>query len=251
MPPAATKPREKPRLGRAAPVAPDLLTVPIPTKSTVVIDGVSYDLIEIRGTGDVLLEVSFENTSACNRSIPSDTIKELRLKKSEFPSSKVFYRVDLGTLKKHSKFFANLLGSEVFGEGQAVKDAFSRLKLENLKPSEVEAQKLPRVTMVDDEFGTRTLGREAVFLDLLRVLHGDNHMTKPISILYLTVLVSNSCIRSGLANEITHKSAITDYSFRLSWLTDMTVFLPSLSTCLPYSPSSNTPRYFQINPTKT
>jgi len=199
MSPAATKFREKKSLvGRRAPVSPDLPTNPFPTKSKLIIDGVAHDVVEIRATGDVILEVTFENTSACNRSIPADIIKELRLKKSEIQSGKVFYRVDLEPLKKHSKYFANLLGSEVFGEGQAVKDALSRLKLENLKPSEVEAEKLPRVIMVNDELGTRTLGRETVFLDLLCVLHGIEHTTKPVNLLYLTVLVCNQTLGAKL-----------------------------------------------------
>ena len=189
MSPIVAKSREKARLGRAAPVATDQSTSLTPKKSKIVVDGVSHDLIEIQATGDVILEVIFENTSACNRSIPAESIKELRSKKLEIPSAKVMYRVDLETLKKSSKYFANLLGSEVFGEGQAVKDTFSRLKLEDLRPSEVEAEKLPRVTMVNDEFGTRTLGREAVFLDLLRVLHGNEHTTRPVNLLYLVVLV--------------------------------------------------------------
>jgi len=193
---AANKSRDKARLSRAAPVATGLSISPAPKKSAFVINGVSHDIFEVQPTGDVVLEVTFENSPACNRSIPADVIKELRLKKLEIPSVKVFYRVDLGTLKKHSKYFANLLGSEVFGEGQAVKDAFARLKVEDLKPSEIEAEKLPRVTMVNDDFGTRTLGREAVFLDLLCVLHGGEHTTKPVSLLYLTVLVSFSCMRN-------------------------------------------------------
>lgn len=190
----ATKPRDKARSTRAPLVSVEHPSNAPPVKSTILVDGVSQVLIEVRGSGDVILEVAFENTAACNKSIPADKIKELRVRKCDIPSPKMYYRVDLETLKKNSKYFSKLLGSDVFGEGVAIKDIFSRLRLEDVKPSTTAAEKLPRVPMVNDELGTRTLGREMVFLDLLRVLHGEDHVTKPVTLLYLSVLVSIICI---------------------------------------------------------
>ena len=168
-----------------------------PTKPTVVtettaplqIDGHEYKVIEIKATGDVILDVTFENTNACTKSIPSDVIQKLRTSKTPFSCARVFYRVRLETLKKVSKYFTHLLGSDVFGEGKAIKDAFTNLAESNIKPSETEAGMLPRIKIVDEDDATRTMGREHVFRDMLRITHGAEHLTKPISMTYLSILV--------------------------------------------------------------
>lgn len=153
------------------------------------LDGSDYKVIEIRATGDVILDVTFENTNACNKSIPSDAIHKLRALKGTIPSLRLFYRVRLETLKKQSKYFSHLLGSDVFGEGREIKDTFSSLALQGLKPSEAEAIQLPRIKIVDEDDATRTMGRELVFRDMLQIIHGAEHLTKPISMTYLAILV--------------------------------------------------------------
>ena len=157
--------------------------------ATICIDDTTHNVVEIRATGDVILDASFENTNACTKSIPSDVIQKLRSSKTPIASTRVFYRVRLDTLKKHSKYFAHLLGSDVFGEGRSIKDHFAGLTKMNLKPTEVLADQLPRIKIVDEDDATRTIGREAVFRDILRIIHGAEHQTKPITTLYLTVLV--------------------------------------------------------------
>jgi len=47
-----------------------------------------------------------------------------------------------------------------------------RLSKSNQNPTEVEAEQLPRVRIVDDDTATKTIGRELIFGDLLQVLHG-------------------------------------------------------------------------------
>lgn len=153
------------------------------------IDDSEYKVVEIRATGDVLLDVTFENTNACNKSIPSDAIQRLRASKATIPSVRVIYRVRLETLKKQSQYFTHLLGSDVFGEGRAIKDIFSSLNDSNLKPSEVEPSRLPRIKILDEDDATRTMGREVVFRDMLRIIHGAEHLTKPVNIHYLSILV--------------------------------------------------------------
>lgn len=170
----------------ATPVPPP--TDPASGPSICVAD-TEYKVIEIRATGDVILDVTFENTNACNKSIPSDAIQKLRVAKAAIPSVRVFYRVRLETLKKQSKYFEHLLGSDVFGEGREIKDVFSNLAQLDLKPSEVEPARLPRIKIVDEDDATRTMGREVVFRDMLRIIHGAEHLTKPISIIYLSILV--------------------------------------------------------------
>jgi len=153
------------------------------------IDDASHKLVEIRATGDVILDVTFANTFACTKSIPSDAIQKLRATKSPFPSPRVLYRVRLETLKKHSKYFAHLLGSDVFGEGRDVALKLASLAKSNLNATEIEAQYLPRIKIVDEDDATRIMGREQIFRDMLRIIHGAEHLTKPVSLNYLSVLV--------------------------------------------------------------
>lgn len=158
--------------------------------ASIQIDDDVYDVIEIRATGDVVLDVSFENTSACTKSIPNDLLPAPRNSKFKLPGrSRIFFRVSMRTLTKNSKYFAHLLGSDVFGEGRAIKDAFSKFAEQNLKPSEIEAALLPRIKIVDEDYATRTSGRETVLRDMLRIIHGAEHITKTITINYLAVLV--------------------------------------------------------------
>lgn len=157
--------------------------------ASITLDDKLHKVIEIRATGDVILDVCFENTSACTKSIPNDALQKLRNSKSTNLSSRGLFRVRLETLKKHSKYFAHLLGSDIFGEGRAIKDTFSKLAELKLKPHEVEADLLPRIKIVDEDDATKTIGRENVFRDMLRIIHGAEHLTKPISITYLSVLV--------------------------------------------------------------
>jgi hypothetical protein len=130
-----------------------------------------YPLLDIRSTGDLVLDVSFKNTAECTKSIPKDALRELRSKKWPVPSPRIFYRVRLDTLKKHSEYFRTLLAPQ-FAEGVSVAETLSSLSKSNLNPAEIEAEKLPRVKIVDEDTATKTLGRELIFRDLLQVLHG-------------------------------------------------------------------------------
>ncbi|PMD21832.1 hypothetical protein NA56DRAFT_624790 [Hyaloscypha hepaticicola] len=147
-----------------------------------------YPLLDIRSTGDLILDVSFKNTAECTKSIPKDAIRELRSKKSPVPSPRIFYRVRLDTLKKHSEYFRTLLAPQ-FAEGVSVAETLSSLSKSNLNPAEIEAEKLPRVMIVDEDTATKTLGRELIFRDLLQVLHGASPLTSPFTTHALTVLI--------------------------------------------------------------
>jgi len=132
--------------------------------ASICIDDKTYPVIEIRSTGDVILDVSFENSNACTKSIPA------KISKSPIPS-RIFYRVRLETLKKSSKYFQHLLGS-TFAEGVAIADTFAQLAKSNLNPSEVETEKLPRIKIIEEDVATKTIGRETIFCDMLRIIHG-------------------------------------------------------------------------------
>jgi hypothetical protein len=74
-------------------------------------------------------------------------------------------------LKKHSQYFEILLKPQ-FSEGLAVAEAFARFAEQKQDPTEIEAEKLPRIKIVDEDTATKTFGREQVFSDLLRIVHG-------------------------------------------------------------------------------
>lgn len=84
-------------------------------ESLLSVDGASYKLIDIRATGDVILDVKFENSRYATVSASSEEPKSKLRKKPT--STRLFYRVRLDTLKKTSKYFDHLLGSDKFKEG--------------------------------------------------------------------------------------------------------------------------------------
>jgi hypothetical protein len=163
---------------------------PLPETSTVNIDGDLYSLIDIRATGDVLLEVTFENRKSSSKLIPNyDTSSRggTILKHTKSSNTRVLYRVRLDTLKKTSKYFELLLGSDKFAEGSGIAATFASLRLRDIVPSEAEPQDLPRISIIDDDDSTRIAGREAVFGDLLQILHGADVTTR-FTIPYLATL---------------------------------------------------------------
>jgi hypothetical protein len=141
---------------------------------TICIEDTIHNVVEIQPRGDVILDVSFENTKI--------------LRTSNRPA-KVLYLTCLETMRKSSRYFSHLLGSDVFGEGLAIKATLAAIEKSNMKPSEVEPDQLPRVKIVDADFATKNMGRETVFGDMLRILHGSEHRTKPVNLLYLSTLV--------------------------------------------------------------
>ncbi|KAF7907382.1 uncharacterized protein EAF01_004969 [Botrytis porri] len=162
---------------------------PIEAAECIQVDGVEHKTVNIGTGGDVILEVLFENTKACTKSIPNETIQKLRISKSPFSSARVFYRVRLDTLKKHSKYFEHLLGSDTFGEGRAISARFAELSLSSKDLSELPAEELPRIQITDEDDATRTIGRETVFKDMLKIIHGTAHSSKSITLLYISILV--------------------------------------------------------------
>jgi hypothetical protein len=147
------------------------LKSPEVTTTSIRIDGKDFPVIEIRSTGDVILEVLFENSNACSKSIPTDELRKLRTHKIPIPSPRAFYRVRLETLKKNSRYFEQLLGT-TFAEGIAIEDTRKELAKLGLDPTKVEADRLPRIKIVEEDVATKTLGRETIFCDMLRIIHG-------------------------------------------------------------------------------
>jgi hypothetical protein len=163
---------------------------PAPEMSTVEIEGDLYSLVDIRATGDILLEVTFENRKSSLKLVSnSDAAPRggALVKHTKNSNNKVLYRVRLDTLKKTSKYFELLLGSEKFAEGSGIAAKFASLRLRDIVPSEAEPQELPRISIIDDDDSTRIAGREVVFGDLLHILHGGEATTR-LTIPYLATL---------------------------------------------------------------
>ena len=177
-------------------------------------------LIDIASDGDVVLDVLFENSkeslraakkaAATTRPRPGQSNGSTVVLKTR---NRVGYRVQLATLKRHSKYFSNLLGDTRFEEARSVADALKRLSLQNVRPSDADLAQLPLVRIVEDDEATRSVGRENAFGDLLRILHAKPVVTKPVTMNYVATL-------AVLADRFDCTSPVSRYvstSLRFKW----------------------------------
>lgn len=169
------------------------LSTPIEVPGSLQVNGKSYDLIDIRLTGDVILDVTFENSKGSSLAMvatPGTAGRPLPTKAptaKKSTSTRKLYRVRLDTLKKMSKYFEHLLGSDVFKEGRDITERFAELQTRGVQPTEANAADLPRIEITDDDEASRAVGRENVFADLLRIIHGAEAVMKP-TVVYLASL---------------------------------------------------------------
>jgi hypothetical protein len=98
------------------------------------------------------------------------------------------FRVDLATLKRHSKYFENLLSNAQFREAGLIASAHKALAARNVKPVEAHSDELPRVPISDDDEATQTAGREHVFEDMLRIMHQKPPKTTSPTMSFMTTL---------------------------------------------------------------
>lgn len=141
------------------------------------------DVIPIASGGDVVLDVLFETSK---ETLQSARLAERAATKTSATTNanananrpplqqrlRRAFRADAAVLKKHSRYFANLLGDTRFQEARAVEEALAALNLSGVRPADADASRLPWVRIVDDDEGSRSAGRELVFAELLRMLHG-------------------------------------------------------------------------------
>ncbi|KAJ0304240.1 hypothetical protein COL516b_006131 [Colletotrichum fioriniae] len=120
------------------------------------------------------------------------------------PNIQVAYRVKLSVLKRHSRYFENLLGNKQFAEASNVEETLARLAADKLKLAEVDARDLPWITIVDDDEATRSVGREKVFEDLMRIMHGKQIQSNSVNMLHVTTL-------SILADRFDCRSLVSRY----------------------------------------
>jgi hypothetical protein len=149
------------------------------------------NVIDILPGGDVVLDVTFTTSketlkSAKKLSQPGAGRTAVRPMLSA--RIRVGYRVHLAVLKRQSKYFNNLLGDSRFQEAKSIEAAFQNLSLRNIKPADADPNDLPWIRIADDDEATRSAGREDVFGDLLRILHGVYLAIKVPTMAYVTLL---------------------------------------------------------------
>ncbi|EFX04131.1 hypothetical protein CMQ_1059 [Grosmannia clavigera kw1407] len=127
-------------------------------------------VVTIAPRGDVVLDVVFETSTATLRAVRAD--RRLQQSQPLQRHLRVAFRVDAAVLRTRSRYFANLLGDTRFQEARAVEAALAALALDGVAAADVEPVRLPWVRIDDDDEGSRSIGREVVFEELLRMLHG-------------------------------------------------------------------------------
>ncbi|KXH49297.1 hypothetical protein CSAL01_04146 [Colletotrichum salicis] len=157
--------------------------------------GDSPPVVLISDDGDIVLNVTFETsreTIAVARRTWQTASKKIgapRMPQPNLsPNIQVAYRVKLSILRKHSRYFDNLLGNKQFAEASNVEETLARLAADKLKLAEVDARDLPWITIVDDDEATRSVGREKVFEDLMRIMHGKPIQSTSVNMLHVTTL---------------------------------------------------------------
>ncbi|KAM7217153.1 hypothetical protein V8F06_007444 [Rhypophila decipiens] len=179
-----------------APAPPPVTVISIPDEE----GGPPLNGINIVPDGDVVLDVTFDlskETLKAARKANAISIRPRPKSASQQPvpaqpalktNTRCLYRTHLSTLKQQSKYFTSLLGDPRFAEAKAVTAAFEKLGFDGTKPSQADIKDLPRVKIGIDDEATQLAGQEAVFGDLLRLLHGQVMMTDPLSLAYLSTL---------------------------------------------------------------
>ncbi|KAI1101782.1 hypothetical protein F4804DRAFT_288379 [Jackrogersella minutella] len=148
------------------------------------------EVVNIVDDGDLILDVTFENSK--------DTIRSTRVAQSKLSSresqpapkkrARVGFRVSLKVLKGQSKYFEKLLTDSRFKEAKDISNAFAALKLINVKPEAAEVKELPWIEIRDDDQATHYAHREGALSDLLRILHGKEVTTRQITMSFVTTL---------------------------------------------------------------
>lgn len=147
------------------------------------------EVIVISEHGDVMLDVTFQNSKDTIRSARKTAHAQPRHAgrgepQPPLPKAKVrlAYRVDLAALRGQSKYFDRLLGDSHFKEANDIASALASLALKNVNPRDAAVADLPWVEIRDDDEATSYAYREMAFADLLRILHGRDAETSQAQI---------------------------------------------------------------------
>jgi hypothetical protein len=153
-------------------------------------------VVDIVPDGDLILDVTFYTSKDVLQAARKAARKTVPSVPKELPQPtlrstvRVAYRVHLAVLRQQSKYFDNLLGDKRFAEAKSIESALQRLSLQGIKPENASPTDLPVVKIHEDDETTRSVGREGIFEDLLRILHRKQSTTntKHVSMHYLAVL---------------------------------------------------------------
>ena len=152
-------------------------------------------IIDIATRGDIILDVTFETSSDTLRQSRKALLAASRKAGTKPPPPstykakvRVAYRVSLEALKKHSKYFSNLLTNPRFREAKIIGDAHERLATRKIKSGEASVMDLPWITITDDDTASKAAGRETVLEDMLNILHQKPLTTTRVTMSYVTTL---------------------------------------------------------------
>ncbi|KAF7541226.1 hypothetical protein G7Z17_g11997 [Cylindrodendrum hubeiense] len=151
--------------------------------------------IDVDAAGDIVLDVTFETSPATlNRTRKAVLAASRKAGTQPPPASalkpkvRVAYRTSLAALKKHSKYFSNLLANSQFREARLISDAHDKLAERKIKPSEADIRDLPWIPIVDDDEATKAAGRENVMEDILNIIHQRPPKTARATMSHITTL---------------------------------------------------------------
>lgn len=145
--------------------------------STTTADG--RRVINVADGGDIVLDVTFDTSKETLRKHRNAVAAAARKAKPQDAGrtptvsarTQVAYRVSVEALKRHSKYFANLLSNPQFREAGLIAKTLAKLAAMKIVAGEAVPEDLPWVAIADDDEATKAAGRDAAFEDMLRIIH--------------------------------------------------------------------------------
>ena len=207
----------------------DSASAPAPASAEAGADGDTkirdgHHVVNIDPKGDVVLDLTFTTSSGTLRRARKAQLAAVRKAGATAvpppdlkATVKEAYRVSLGSLKRHSKYFDNLFSNSAFREAKLIEDALSQLRERGVKPAEAEVDQLPWLPISEDDEATKAASREHVFEDMLRIIHGGAPKVAKVTMPYVTTLAitadrfdCTSAVSRCLTTELKFKWPVTD-----------------------------------------
>ncbi|KAF4964363.1 hypothetical protein FZEAL_10875 [Fusarium zealandicum] len=151
--------------------------------------------VEIDAEGDIILDVTFETSVGTLKKTRKAAVAASKKAGTQPPRPsdlkskvRIGYRVSLAVLKKHSKYFSNLLSNSQFREARLILDAHEQLAQLKINPNEADIQDLPWIPITDDDDATKAAGRENAMEDILSIMHQRPPTTSRGTMSYVTTM---------------------------------------------------------------
>lgn len=145
--------------------------------------------------GDIILDVTFETSREILKKHRNAAAAAARRTKAQdgqqtnlSPRTQVAYRVNVDVLKRHSKYFYNLLSNPQFREASLITNTLAKLASMKIMAGEAIPEDLPWISIADDDEATKAAGREVAFEDMLRILHRKLPKTARPTMSYATTI---------------------------------------------------------------